>query len=43
MKDAVTEKNEAVSERAGLIKEQDNLQLEVARKIRLSQQAIGAR
>jgi hypothetical protein len=36
MRDAVQQKDEAVSERAGLIKEQDNLQLEVARKIRLS-------
>jgi hypothetical protein len=41
--EAQKERDEAVSERAGLIAKKNDLDLEVSRKIRLAQQAIGAR
>jgi hypothetical protein len=43
MEDAIKVKDSAVGERAGLIAKKEDLDLEVARKIRLAQQAIGAR
>jgi len=43
MEEAIKKKDEAVGERAGLISKKEDLDLEVSRKIRLAQQAIGAR
>jgi hypothetical protein len=43
MHESVAMKDEAVGERGGLMNKNADLSLEVARKIRLAQQAIAAR